>query len=64
VVISIELSTEQANRLNEIAQPLGLSGEELARAAVADLLARPAADFETAATYLLEKNKELYKRLT
>lgn len=64
MVISIELSTEQADRLNEIAQPLGLSASELARAAVTDLLARPATDLDAAATYLLDKNKELYERLT
>jgi len=63
MVISIELSPEQAVRLNEIAVPLGVTAEELARAAVADLLARPASDFNAAAAYVLRKNEQLYERL-
>jgi hypothetical protein len=36
---------------------------ELAAAAVRDLLTQPAADFEDAATRVLTKNRELYRRL-
>jgi antitoxin FitA len=42
---------------------LGTSPEELARATIEDLLARPNADFEAAARYILHKNAELYRRL-
>jgi hypothetical protein len=37
--------------------------EELARAAVADLLSAQREDFRTAASYVLRKNEELYRRL-
>jgi hypothetical protein len=37
--------------------------EELARAAVADLLSAQREDFRTAANYVLRKNEELYRRL-
>jgi hypothetical protein len=36
---------------------------ELAKAAINDLLAKPESDFERAASRVLEKNAELYKRL-
>jgi hypothetical protein len=36
---------------------------ELARALVADHLGKPAADFDAAASFVLEKNAELYRRL-
>ena len=37
--------------------------EELLRVSVEELIARPQADFQKALGYVLEKNKELYKRL-
>ncbi len=39
--IAIDLSPAQADRLSERAKSLGVQPEELARAAVADLLANP-----------------------
>lgn len=45
------------------AERLGLTPEELARAAVADLLASVGEDFEVAAGRVLKKNEELYRRL-
>jgi len=43
---------------------LGVDARELAKAAVNDLLARPADDFDRAAKLVLEKNQELYRRLS
>ena len=61
--LSIDLSVAQAERLRAEAKRLGLTPEELARAAVADLLANAGGDFEAAAERVLKKNEELYRRL-
>jgi len=62
--ISLELNDEQSARLEERARQLGVDPRELARAAVNDLLTRPADDFDRAARFVLEKNRELYRRLS
>jgi antitoxin FitA len=62
--ISVELSEEQAQRLEQRARELGVDVRELAKAAVTDLLSHPADDFDRAAAFVLEKNRELYGRLS
>lgn len=62
--ISFDLDDEQSKRLEARAEELGIDPRELARAAVNDLLTRPADDFERAAKLVLEKNRELYRRLS
>ena len=62
--ISLHLDDEQSARLEERARELGVDPRELAKAAVNDLLSRPASDFERAAKFVLEKNQELYRRLS
>jgi len=61
--LTIDLSPAQTERLRQEAERLGLSPEELARAAIADLLATPDAEFRDAADRVLRKNEELYRRL-
>ena len=61
--LTIDLSPAQAERLRQVADRLGLAPEELARAALADLLATRDDDFEAAAKRVLQKNEELYRRL-
>ena len=61
--LTFELPPAQTEKLRIEAERLGLSPEDLARAAVTDLLANPDADFHAAATRVLTKNQELYKRL-
>jgi predicted transcriptional regulator len=61
--LSFDLDEEQSRRLQERARQLGVDPRELARAAVNDLLTRPADDFERAAGFVLGKNRELYRRL-
>lgn len=61
--LTIDLSPTQAERLRQEAERLGLTPEELARAAISDLLATPAEDFKRAADLVLKKNEELYRRL-
>jgi hypothetical protein len=61
--LTIDLSSAQAERLRQEAERLGLTPEDLARAAVADLLTSRDDDFEAAAKRVLQKNQELYRRL-
>ena len=61
--LAIDISDEQAARLNSEAEKLGISPESLMKAAVVDMLERKD-DFADAATFVLDKNQELYKRLS
>ncbi len=61
--ITIDLSPAQAERLRHEAERLGLTPEDLARAALADLLVTREDDFRAAAERVLRKNEELYRRL-
>jgi antitoxin FitA len=59
----LKLEDEKVAMLRQEAARLGLVPEDLAKAAVEDLLARPPSDFERAAKHILSKNRELYRRL-
>ncbi len=61
--VAFELPPAQAERLQAEAARLGLKPEDLARAALTDLLAAPDAAFRAAAEQVITKNEELYKRL-
>jgi hypothetical protein len=61
--LAFELPPAQADRLKQEAARLGVAPDELARAALTDLLANQAPDFEDVARRVLDKNRELYRRL-
>jgi hypothetical protein len=61
--LDIDLTPAQAERLRQEAERLNITPEELARAAVTDLLSERDQDFEVAAQRVLEKYHELYRRL-
>ncbi len=61
--LAIELPPAQADKLRAEAKRLGLSPEDLARAALTDLLSTPDAEFQDVAYRVLTKNQDLYKRL-
>ena len=61
--LPVELTESQMESLRERAKSLGISAEQLASAAVADLVAQPADEFRRVAAVVLEKNAELYRRL-
>jgi hypothetical protein len=63
MVLPVELTESQLESLRQRAKALGISPEQLAAAAVADLVAKPAEDFERTAARVLSKNAELYRRL-
>ena len=59
--LAIELPPAQADRLRAEAERLGLSVEELARAALTDLLSTPDPEFQAVARRVVTKNRDLYK---
>ena len=61
--ITITLSDDRLAKLQEMAARLHISPEELARAGVEALLARPEETCQRAIDYVLKKNAELYRRL-
>jgi hypothetical protein len=61
--LAIELPPAQADKLRAEAERLGLAPEELARAALSDLLSTPDPEFQDVARRVVTKNKDLYKRL-
>ena len=64
IPFTIGLTPDQMRKLEEYATQLGISPEELARAGIVALLDRPDAAFQQALDYVLEKNADLYRRLT
>ena len=61
--LEIELSPAQADRLRQEAERLKITPEELARAALSDLLSERDQDFKIAAERVFKKYAELYRRM-
>ncbi|MFM7150028.1 MAG: DNA-binding protein [Gemmataceae bacterium] len=61
--IVIPLSDEQLRQLKVQAEASHLTPEEVARIAVEEWLSRSGDEFNRAASHVLKKNEELYKRL-
>jgi predicted transcriptional regulator len=61
--ITVPLSEELLQQLQELARRANVPPEELARAGLEEWLRQPREDFAEAARHVLEKNKELYRRL-
>lgn len=61
--LAFDLTPAEAEKLSAEAKRLGIAPEDLARAALSDLLSAPDADFQNAARRVLTKNRDLYKRL-
>lgn len=61
--LRITLSEEQMKQLRDAASRMGVDIEDIVRVSLDDLLSRPSEDFEKAAARVLEKNRDLYKRL-
>ena len=61
--ITIPLSEERLAQLRIWAEQAGLPPEEFLRRRVEQLLDRPDEQFRQAATYVFQKNAELYRRL-
>jgi len=61
--LDIELSPAEEQRLRQEAERLNITPEELARAALSDLLSERDEDFRIATERVLQKYSELYRRL-
>lgn len=61
--ITIALPDERLSQLQEIANKFGVTPEDLVRVSIEELLSRPEDAFKQAASYVLKKNAELYRRL-
>ncbi len=61
--ITIALSDDQLQKLQQIATLFQVAPEELVRVSVEELLSRPEEEFRKALEYVLQKNTELYQRL-
>jgi hypothetical protein len=59
----ISLPEDRLRKLEGIARQLGIAPEELVRASIEELLARPDDDFRRALDFVIDKNAELYRRL-
>jgi antitoxin FitA len=60
--ITIDISDQQLQKLQQLARDNQVSPEDLLRVNE-DWLARPQNEFTQAADYVLKKNTELYRRL-
>ena len=63
-MITIPLSEERLAQLRLHAEQAGLPPEEFLRRRVEQLLDRPDEQFRQAAAFVLQKNAELYRRLS
>ena len=59
----ITLSNQRASKLNELAQEAGVTPEELLQNSIEGWLSA-GQEFDRAAAYVLNKNAELYRRLS
>lgn len=60
---TVNLSEEQALKLKELADQAGVTPQELLHASLEGWLSHRQEDFARAASYVLKKNAELYRRL-
>ncbi|MEO0970218.1 MAG: DNA-binding protein [Cyanobacteria bacterium J06639_18] len=61
--ITINIPDRQFQKIQELAQELSISPEELLRISLEEWLSHPQNDFSQAANYVLQKNADLYRRL-
>jgi antitoxin FitA len=61
--ITVDISDEQLQKLQQLARDSQVSLEDLLRINIENWLARPQDEFTQAASYVLQKNAELYRRL-
>jgi len=62
--ITLTLKDEKVQKLKETAESYGLNLEQFVIASIEDLISQPEPEFNEAVKKVLQKNKELYKRLS
>ncbi len=61
--VTVSLSDEEMGRLQELSKREGLTVEQVARLGIHDFINQPDDAFRNAAKRVMEKNKDLYRRL-
>jgi predicted DNA-binding protein len=61
--LTISLSDEEMRRLEVLGKREGLTVEQIVRLGIIDFIDQPDDAFRAAATRVMEKNAELYRRL-
>jgi hypothetical protein len=61
--LTISLSEERLQKLEELSRQFGIAPEELVRASIEELISRPEENFRQALEFVLTKNAALYRRL-
>ena len=61
--LTISLPEDRLRQLEDLSRQYGIAPEELVRASVEELIARPEEDFRRALEYVLAKNADLHRRL-
>jgi len=62
-VLELQLTEQTASKLQEAAERLSVSPEELTILSIEEKLAQLEEEFRGSAEYVLKKNAELYRRL-
>ena len=62
--VSISLSDEEMRRLEALGKREGLAVEQMVRFGINNFIGQPDDAFHAAATRVMEKNAELYRRLS
>ncbi|BFU93919.1 MAG: hypothetical protein NTNFB02_06410 [Nitrospira sp.] len=62
--LTISLSDEEMRRLEELSKREGLSVEQMVRLGINDFIGQADESFHIAARRVMEKNAELYRRLS
>lgn len=62
--VTIDISDEKIRRLEELGEREGLTMEQIAQLAIHDFIDQPDDAFRAAAKRVMEKNAELYRRLS
>lgn len=62
--ITLDISDDWIIEISRKADLLGVSKEELIQFTIGEIIGRPDEDFELALKHVVDKNAELYKRLS
>jgi predicted DNA-binding protein len=62
--IRVSLSDEELRRLEELSKREGITVEQMVRLGINDFIGQPDESFRTAVKRVMEKNAELYRRLS
>ena len=62
--VTLSLSDEEMRRLEDLSRREGLTVEQMVRLGINDFIGQPEDSFRTAARRVMEKNAELYRRLS